>query len=143
MESCSFLVSFGIDLEASLVNVQPGLARFEAITSQSIFVNCIEFSHCKAIDFGVFIESTLGRIAPSFIYQSDIPTTQIRYITEFLKLLIEEEDLVIVVLVTCNGKSCWPLDSFNLHSNTFTNYKILKSPFISFILQFIFKIFKS
>tara|TARA_B100000214_G_C23967062_1_gene628262 strand:+ start:454 stop:1617 length:1164 start_codon:yes stop_codon:yes gene_type:complete len=78
-----FWLVFNVDLNASLQNIQPGLARFEAITSQSIFVNCIEFEQCKEIELSVFLESTFGRIMPSFIYQSEIDTTQVRYINEF------------------------------------------------------------
>ena len=78
-----FWLIFDIDINASLENVQPGLARFEAITSQSIFINCIDYSHCSPIELPIFLESSFGRIMPSFIYQSDIETTQVRYIQEF------------------------------------------------------------
>lgn len=84
-----FWLVFNIDIYASLENVQPGLARFEAITSQSIFVNCIEFNQCSQIDLSVFSESTFGRIMPSLIYQSEIDTTQVRYINQFFPEIAE------------------------------------------------------
>lgn len=84
-----FWLVFDIDISASLENVQPGLARFEAITSQSIFVNCIEFNQCSEIELPVFLESTFGRIMPSFIYQAEIETTQLRYINEFFPEIAE------------------------------------------------------
>ncbi|MDC1191122.1 hypothetical protein N8148_02865, partial [Gammaproteobacteria bacterium] len=84
-----FWIVFDIDINASLENVQPGLARFEAITSQSIFINCIEYNHCSPIEFPLFVESSFGRIMPSFIYQSEIETTQLRYINEFFPEISE------------------------------------------------------
>jgi len=137
-----FWLVFGVDLEASLVNVQPGLARFEAITSQSIFVNCIEFGHCKAIDFGTFVESTLGRIAPSFIYQSDIPTTQIRYITEFFPQIANKGGglgyslVAEFALVMGNLAGPWMLSIYIV--TLLIIIRLSKSPFISFIFAVYF-----
>tara|TARA_B100001093_G_C26780551_1_gene994397 strand:- start:688 stop:1536 length:849 start_codon:yes stop_codon:yes gene_type:complete len=84
-----FWLVFNIDIYASLENVQPGLARFEAITSQSIFINCIEFNQCSQIDLSLFFESTFGRIMPSLIYQSEVDTTQVRYIDQFFPEIAE------------------------------------------------------
>ena len=44
-----FWLVFNVDIYASLENIQPGLARFEAITSQSIFINCLEYDLCADI----------------------------------------------------------------------------------------------
>lgn len=78
-----FWLVFNVDIYASLENIQPGLARFEAITSQSIFINCLEYDLCADIKLSVFFESTFGRIMPSMIYQSEIDTTQVNYISKF------------------------------------------------------------
>ena len=78
-----FWLVFDIDLGRSLENIQPGLARFEAITSQSIFINCIDFQACSRIPFNEFFSSSIGRILPSFLYNGSIESTQARYITEF------------------------------------------------------------
>jgi len=78
-----FWLVFGVDLAASFQNVQFGVARFEAITSQSIFVNCIEFERCSTIDFSTFVLSTFDRIMPSVIYDAGLPSTQEVYIDQF------------------------------------------------------------
>lgn len=78
-----FWVVFDVDIARSLENVQFGVARFEAITSQSIFVNCLEFERCSSIDVSSFIFSTIDRIMPSFIYDAGLPYTQEIYIDQF------------------------------------------------------------
>ena len=84
-----FWLVFNVDIYASLENIQPGLARFEAITSQSIFINCLEYDLCADIKPSVFFESTFGRIMPSIIYQSEIDTTQVNYISKFFPEIAE------------------------------------------------------
>jgi len=78
-----FWLVFDIDFGRSLENVQFGVARFEAITSQSIFINCIEFERCSSIDISNFISSTIDRIMPSFVYDAGHPATQEVYIDRF------------------------------------------------------------
>jgi hypothetical protein len=78
-----FWLVFDVDFASSLENLQFGVARFEAITSQSIFINCIEFARCTPIDFGDFIRSTIDRIMPSFIYDAGYPSSQEVYIDRF------------------------------------------------------------
>lgn len=84
-----FWLMFDVDFQASLSNLQFGIARFEAITSQSIFVNCVEHNMCSDIDFWDFLSYSAGRIFPSFIYESTADPVYSRYIYEFFPEIAE------------------------------------------------------
>lgn len=78
-----FWLVFDVDLSRSIQNVQFGLARFEAITSQSIFINCVENELCENINFEYFVLSTISRIVPSVLFDLNLPSSQQLYIDQF------------------------------------------------------------
>lgn len=137
-----FWLVFNVDINASLENIQPGLARFEAITSQSIFINCIEYNLCSSIELSTFLESSFGRIMPSFIYQSEIDTTQARYIDQFFPEIAERGgglgySLVAEFSLTM-GRTLgpWILTIYIIF--LLTILKLSKSPIVHFIFAVYF-----
>jgi hypothetical protein len=137
-----FWLVFNVDINASLENIQPGLARFEAITSQSIFINCIEYNLCSSIELSTFLESSFGRIMPSFIYQSEIDTTQVRYIDQFFPEIAQRGgglgySLVAEFSLTM-GRTLgpWILTMYIIF--LLTILKLSKSPIVHFIFAVYF-----